>query len=78
MLVMARRVMNPFIRDDLPSALISGVLACGKPQSSASLRSCSVLPMEGMLLLSFLLPPVSGGLSCSTKGTNNKLVSGPT
>ena len=47
MLVMTGRVMNPFIRDDLPSPLFSEVPTCGKPQISASLRSCDVIPRPG-------------------------------
>ena len=47
MLVMSGRMMNPFIRDDLPSPLFSEVPTCGKPQIYASLRSCAVLPRPG-------------------------------
>ena len=47
MLVMTGRMMNPFIRDDLPSPLFSEVPTCGKPQIYASLRSCAVLPRPG-------------------------------
>ena len=47
MLAMAGRVTNPFIMDDLPSPPFSEVPTGGKPQISASLRSCAILPRPG-------------------------------